>query len=548
VLMRYQAYQEERQVLAAIADDLRQVLDRRGLHSLAVPIGEAAERFGSERLRVVFVGSFKSGKSSLVNALLGREVLPVAAHPTSPVILIVRWAPGPPTAEILDEAGKGLPVSPDVLDRYVLGGDEAPSVFRTVMLGVDADLPRYGLELVDTPGLLDDVSLQRSLLAHLATADVAVFVKSIFPFTDEEFTLVERAREIVGDRMIFALNRIDQLVDPDSVVAVLREQLTTHLDDPSPVLVPISARLALAALKTADARELQMSGLPRFEEALATLLSQTVVPHKLRLFAASVESHIKAARQVGRAVEDGKRAELVARAREIDTALDQVVDQTRTLAARRGEEFFERLADDVPQWASTPSVTSLNPLRTPKQVEAAARLITDELGERLQREVARWTQEVLLPLLRARWDELLDNMSDRLGQIALVPPSVDAFQPRMTSMPAAYVGSLGAAIAATSPVSLLGVVAAAGLLARQWSKGAGRELRERVVEHSQASIRDRAPDFGRAIADVVTDYFDRLREEVADILQDSEALTADAAAPLTTELAAIEARLTRVRT
>ena len=40
---------------------------------------------------VVFVGPFSSGKSSLINALLGDAVLPVGPVPTTDKITILRW-------------------------------------------------------------------------------------------------------------------------------------------------------------------------------------------------------------------------------------------------------------------------------------------------------------------------------------------------------------------------------------------------------------------------------------------------------------------------
>jgi predicted GTPase len=43
---------------------------------LAAPAAEVAARLGAGRFHISVVGEFKRGKSTLVNALLGRELLP----------------------------------------------------------------------------------------------------------------------------------------------------------------------------------------------------------------------------------------------------------------------------------------------------------------------------------------------------------------------------------------------------------------------------------------------------------------------------------------
>src|ERR1700685_3658508 len=58
------------------------------------------ERLRAARLRVLVVGEAKRGKSTLINALLGREVLPSGVTPLTAVATTVRYG-NDPRAEVL---------------------------------------------------------------------------------------------------------------------------------------------------------------------------------------------------------------------------------------------------------------------------------------------------------------------------------------------------------------------------------------------------------------------------------------------------------------
>jgi hypothetical protein len=77
---------------------------------------EAAGRLRTLRLEVAVVGEFKRGKSSLINALVGREVLPVGVLPLTsvPTVLergeegqVVEFADGRQEHHRLDRVGCG---------------------------------------------------------------------------------------------------------------------------------------------------------------------------------------------------------------------------------------------------------------------------------------------------------------------------------------------------------------------------------------------------------------------------------------------------------
>ena len=117
--MKPAAYQERRQQLLAKMEKLREVRDNLKSHDPVffndLPV-DVIQKMGllereSIRLRnpdltIAFVGGFSAGKSSLVNAFLGRYLLPESTKVTTAVPTFVRTTTEQESAELhyLNEA------------------------------------------------------------------------------------------------------------------------------------------------------------------------------------------------------------------------------------------------------------------------------------------------------------------------------------------------------------------------------------------------------------------------------------------------------------
>jgi predicted GTPase len=130
--------------------------------------------------RVAFVGSFSSGKSNLINSLLGFPLLAVGAVPTTDVVTLVR-------SGRRDQAGR------------VRADSEAPVpavIGRTVPIE-SSWLRSNSLEFVDTPGLdTEDGAVERFASAEAAAiaSDLAILVvRSVGGFDLQEQALLQTA-------------------------------------------------------------------------------------------------------------------------------------------------------------------------------------------------------------------------------------------------------------------------------------------------------------------------------------------------------------------
>jgi len=135
-------------------------------------------RLDAARLRVLVAGEAKRGKSTLINALLGRAVLPAGVTPLTAVATTVRYGDDP-HAEVRfadgHEEKQPLTALPDLVTERGNPGNRRHVAAVTVYL--DAPVLAGGVELVDTPGT-GSVFAWDTAAAHeaLETMDAAVFV------------------------------------------------------------------------------------------------------------------------------------------------------------------------------------------------------------------------------------------------------------------------------------------------------------------------------------------------------------------------------------
>lgn len=236
-------------------------------------------RVQAGRLRVLFVGEAKRGKSTLLNALLGRELLPVGVTPVTAITTTVR-AGTPERTDIRLDNGQHLSVPVEDLAAFVSerGNPHNRRGVAAVVVQVETPLPARGLELVDTPGV-------GSVLEHnteqaresLATMDAAVVVLTADPpISASERLWLEQVSELAV-RTFVVLNKADRLEPTERAEA---EAFTRRvLDDVFGEEVPFfvcSARRALAARVAGDGGEWAASGLEALADGLASHLGEKI--------------------------------------------------------------------------------------------------------------------------------------------------------------------------------------------------------------------------------------------------------------------------------
>ncbi len=209
-------------------------------------LAAARARLAEDRFNLVVLGEFKRGKSTLINALLDRELLPIGVLPLTSVItaigagdrdrLVVRFLDGDEREQPLAD-----------LAQYVTEARNPGNQLGVELARVELDheLLRAGLEFVDTPGI-GSIHSHNTAVARefLPRVDAALCVLDAGqPLSETERELFREARLRVP-RLLMVINKIDHLEPADRDVAVqfVRSALRDLLGDREPELFAVSAR------------------------------------------------------------------------------------------------------------------------------------------------------------------------------------------------------------------------------------------------------------------------------------------------------------------
>jgi small GTP-binding protein len=202
-----------------------------------------------ELFLLVVVGEFNSGKSAIINALLGQRVLEEGVIPTTTQIHQIRYGQAPETT--------------------LLGDGQTVFTFPIEFLSQ--------MTIVDTPGTNAIIRKHETITTHFVPrSDLVLFVTSADrTFTESERTFLEHIRDW-GKKVVFLINKIDILESDQEIAQVesyVRENARLLLGVLSEVF-PISARGALRA-KQGESTLWEKSRFAPFERYIHETLDES---------------------------------------------------------------------------------------------------------------------------------------------------------------------------------------------------------------------------------------------------------------------------------
>lgn len=346
------------------------------------------ERITEGRFSLIVAGEFNRGKSSVVNALLGTAVLPVAVVPLTSVLTVIRHGAQPRTT-VHFLAGRERDIAPEDLADYVTEGrnpNNAKGV-ESVTLEYPSAWLAAGIQIVDTPGIGSVHQHNTDLTQHfLPQADAVLFVAAADqPMTRAELDFLADIRSHAG-KVVCLLNKADHLAAAELreaqsfAAAAVREALGAPV-----ALITLSARDALNGQLQHDAALLERSRLPELQRALRQLLGE----ERRAIWVTSLSGGLRrilARARLGIGVEQKSLAEPVER---IEALLDAFT--------RKKRDALQAMADDH------------------VLIDAEARkLVKDMIEPDLARFKAALGESLAADVVR-RFDDLKDLPSKRLA-------------------------------------------------------------------------------------------------------------------------------------
>ena len=293
-----------KQTMTSITTDLkklREYSEKLDLNGNINGIDEILKRMANDNFNVAIVGEFKRGKSTVINALLGKNILPVDVLPTTATLNKITYNVTPfVTVEYKD--GRKEQIGIEELDNYVTKltreSEERAKTIKEAVVYYPINYCKNGVTIIDTPGLNDDAAMTEVTMSVLPTIDAALMViMAQAPFSESERDFLE-SKIITSDlgRVLFVVTGIDLLdeEDVDRVLENIKRRIQEHvLKKAESVygvdsreyqtyqrklgninLYGLSAKKALKAKVKGDVQMLEDSCFPTFEEALEKFLSE----------------------------------------------------------------------------------------------------------------------------------------------------------------------------------------------------------------------------------------------------------------------------------
>ena len=327
--------------LAEIAAEL-------GEDSIAADARQLIARINEGRFFVACVGQFKRGKSTLLDAFVGEQILPTGVVPVTNVPTVLRYG-NTRTARVLME-GRWQTIRPEDLPQYV--SEELNPANKERVDGVEVFLPSpllsSGMCLVDTPGIGSVFSANTETTKDfIPQIDAAILVLGADPpISGEELALMEAVSANVNEILI-VLNKIDR------VSAEERQQASAF-----------ASRVLEARLKRPAGRIYEVSALDRLRNSAKDDEWSTLIDDLSRLACKSGQTMTRSAAERGmrrfsaalrRSMNERVRAltEPIANSEQRITNLRQTIKSGRAVAPRPGSAVFRRADETLRDAASS---------------------------------------------------------------------------------------------------------------------------------------------------------------------------------------------------
>lgn len=199
--------------------------------STAKALRQKGEDIKNGEFKILVVGRFKNGKSTFVNAVLGKQTMATKSTACTAVIAVVSEGPDEDTVTLHFTDGKTKRMtSAEFTEEYQITQEEQFLIDSAVEDEKDVILDRFsniafaemhsrhsmfknGISLIDTPGLEEALSRDKTTKEYLPKAQAIIFMlnaRALFSKAEKEFI----KKNFVGKNMqnvFFIVNAINQL-------------------------------------------------------------------------------------------------------------------------------------------------------------------------------------------------------------------------------------------------------------------------------------------------------------------------------------------------
>lgn len=438
---------------------------------------EIARRKTGEEFIVLVIGAFSSGKSSMINALIGEELLPNGFLPETAVLGELRYSnekritlyPKKGKWEGGDEPFDLEQATTDEISKYVslssensinsmetnFEGDESDSridsKFEKMVIHWPLEILKDGVVLVDSPGINDPYSNDYIVNDYLPNADAIVYVmdsQKAYSYKDKEqletINSIGRKNIITGYTFYDIVEKQTRR-NPQKLKS-LRQRLISYMSKHTELgevsIHFLDSMSGLDARIDQDEMKWRQSGFEGFEDYLGEYLvegkGKDQVKNMVSTIVIQADSMTKDAARFNSAANEDV-SELKKRITEAESRLQIARNnsfQTGRNYRNRLENYIpevermvqkfikEQLPQSVdlegfePETKLPEGIGKLNPLAAKRKAKAIQKECQEELTRRMRLEYTKWSNEVLGEYLKDIVKKSAEEINPDLEQIA----------------------------------------------------------------------------------------------------------------------------------
>ncbi len=269
---------------------------------LSDKIRDIADRATTNHYKVAVIGEFKRGKSSLINALVGTELMPTDILPMTAVNTHLTYSDKQEII-IYFKDGTTQQSSLEQLIDFATKYDSEKEMQAQLINRVEVHYPsvfcKNHIEIIDTPGLNDNEEMTRVTLNVLGEIDAAIMVISArAPLSETEQHLILSLIEEQGiHHIVFVVTHIDTISDEpseqDRLIEFIKTRISTKLLDMAkdkysqdkllydkavdilekPDVFGVSSLLAIQGFNYDDNKKIKLSRFTQLKHKLLAILT-----------------------------------------------------------------------------------------------------------------------------------------------------------------------------------------------------------------------------------------------------------------------------------
>jgi len=425
------------------------------LHKTLRSINNFADQ--NQYLDVAVLGQFKAGKSSFINSIIGKDVLPVAVLPLTSVITYIRYgARDKAQVELLNGHTKEIPLE-GVVD-YITEENNPKNVKQIKRVDVElVCLEQYrGIQFVDTPGIgsvyKHNTITSTEWLPRVGAAFLAVSV--VQPLSEGELELLKELDNYTCE-IVLLLTKVDLVSDNEAnkVVQFIHSQVKQNLNKDLRIFL-FSKKLGFGPSQQVVYEFIRQSiagnRLQKADEIITHKLRSVLLKcHEYLLLGASAANSTQESRQGLLLQIEKERQALSSIQNEIRLIANDLKERLHTDSSgmfdrqhiRVSRDLLHQLKEDMPGWRGNLEKTS-HAFRHWVETNFVIKLkpLSDEFGPQLSERYLNMALDSYTRVVRAFQDRLAQAIEKALHtQFAGAKFEVKIKEPKI---PDVYIGNV----------------------------------------------------------------------------------------------------------